>query len=186
MTSYDDRIQSKPPFVAPPTDECEFYEDAHEESHEPTAKAAKLLAAEAINRLLEFCTREVQIKPGCERQIARRFLACVWQMRPELLAARPDFRKLAHRCGFSDEQIAKGKADYLIGNPDHIQVEAPSLRQLSRQLGVSPATMAIGSGDFVREFGIQNGGGAHAHNRRPAPSVASKPQPIPEDEITAN
>lgn len=50
-------------------------------------------------------------------------------------------------------------------NPD-LFPGAPSLRQLSREYGVTPSTLAALTGEVCREFGIQNRAQDHAWNRK--------------------
>ena len=51
-----------------------------------------------------------------------------------------------------------------VTNPD-LFPDRPSLRQLSRQLGVMPSILAALTGEVCREFGIQNRAQDHAWNR---------------------
>ena len=52
-----------------------------------------------------------------------------------------------------------------VTNPD-LFPDSPSLRQLSRQLGITAPILAALTGEVCREFGIQNRAQDHAWNRK--------------------
>jgi hypothetical protein len=131
-----------------------------------SAREVNAAALGVVKRLMGFITNRVEIKPGCEKILLRRLVASIWCCWPDLLEGNLTFRKLALRAGFSLKQIKNGEADHLLSNPEHVQVEAPSLTQLARQIGIAPSTLATETGRFSREFGVVSHQQSHAWNRK--------------------